>query len=557
MKKLADEFQENVVKVMLARKDLNEENEVIIAKSLDGTKKKKRANKPNEFVTNDDFCPNCGLRLKNMPEDENNFWTEVFQRELRDSDDPAAMMAMGGRGGKPGVLLFRGWGLESRSGSEPQAQMATIRTDIEEARKKLDPAYPFIHGVEDAAKPVELPLAIRGNPENLGPEVPRHFLSILSPGEPPLFSKGSGRLELAEDILKQPIAMRVIVNRIWKGHFGTGIVDSPSNFGTTGERPTNPDLLEYLASSFVKNGMSIKKLHREIMLSSVYQLSSDMDETNAAKDSGNRSYWRFDRKRLEAEQLRDAVLLISGNLDKSLGGPSTDLTPAFTRRTVYGKVSRYKLDEYLQLFDFPAPNISAEKRFTTTVPLQRLFLMNSDFMQAEAEQLAKRVAAEPDNRSRIRKAYLLVYGRDPSEQEIKLGIEYLHAEPMREFEENKNKPAEAPRRWTRRTRRRRRTPLRSHRCGQTDARRRGSGRRRGRCRWRRAHGNGHDGRHGRFRRRIWRRPRAAVAAPDPRSPPPSSTIPPRGAATPRCCSVPASFCSSIRSLCPITNLPIR
>jgi hypothetical protein len=102
------------------------------------------------------------------------------------------------------------------------------------------------------------------------------------------------------------------------------------------------------------------------------------------------------------------------------------------------------LDEYLQLFDFPAPNISAEKRFTTTVPLQRLFLMNSDFMQAEAEQLAKRVAAEPDNRSRIRKAYMLVYGRDPSEQEIKLGIEYLHAEPMREFEENKNKPPEGP-----------------------------------------------------------------------------------------------------------------
>src|SRR5207253_3182530 len=107
-------------------------------------------------------------------------------------------------------------------------------------------------------------------------------------------------------------------------------------------------------------------------------------------------------------------------------------------------VSRYKLDEYLQLFDFPAPNISAEKRFTTTVPLQRLFLMNSDFMQAEAEELAKRVATEPDNRSRIRKIYQLVYGRDPSEQEIKLGIEYLHGEPMKEYEENKNKPAETP-----------------------------------------------------------------------------------------------------------------
>ena len=443
VKKLADEFQENVVRTMLSRKELDEENQVIIAKSLDGTKKKKRADKPNEFVTNDDFCPNCGLRLKNMPEEDNNFWTEVFQRELRDSDDPAAMMAMGGgRGGKPGVLLFRGWGLDSRVGAEPAAQMAALRTDIEEARKKLEPAYPFIHGVEDKKTTSELPLAIRGNPENPGPEVQRHFLSILSPAEPKPFTKGSGRLELAEDILAQPIAMRVIVNRIWKGHFGTGIVDSPSNFGTTGERPTNPELLEYLAADFAKNGMSLKKLHKEIMLSSVYQLSSDLDAANAAKDSGDRFYWRYERKRLEAEQLRDAVLMVSGNLDKTPGGPSAELTPGFTRRTVYGKVSRYKLDEYLQLFDFPAPNISAEKRFTTTVPLQRLFLMNSDFMQAESEQLAKRVAGEPDNRSRIKKAYLLVFGREPSEQEIKLGIEYLHTEPLQEFEENKNKVPE-------------------------------------------------------------------------------------------------------------------
>jgi hypothetical protein len=376
---------------------------------------------------------------------DNNLWTEIFQRELLDSEDPAAMMAMGGRGGKPGVLLFRGWGLESRIGGESQTQMAAIRTDIEEARKKLEPAYPFLHGVQDAEKPVDLPVALRGNPENLGKEVPRHFLSMLTPDEPKPFSKGSGRLELADEILKQPIAMRVIVNRIWKGHFGTGLVDTPSNFGVTGERPTNPDLLEYLAGSFVAGGMSMKKLHREIMLSSVYQLSSENNEANLAKDSGNRLYWRFNRRRLDAEQLRDAVLTVAGNLDDSMGGPSQDLTPAYKRRTVYGKVSRYKLDTYLQTFDFPSPNISAEKRFTTTVPLQRLFLMNSDFMQAESEELAKRVAAEPDNRSRIKKVYLLVYGRDPSEAEIKLGIDYLHAEPMREYEENKNKPPEGGR----------------------------------------------------------------------------------------------------------------
>ena len=445
VKKLADEFQENVVRVMLARKELNEENEIIIAKSLEGTKKKKRANKPNEFITNDDFCPNCGLRLKNLPEEDNNFWTEIFLRELRDSEDPAAMMAMGGgRGGKPGLLLFRGWGLETRIGSEAQVQMAAICNDIEAARRKIEPGYSFIHGVTDAAKPVNLPLALRGNSENLGPEIPRHFLSILSKDEPKPFTTGSGRIELADDILEQPIAMRVIVNRVWKWHFGTGLVDSPSNFGTTGERPTNPELLEYLASRFVKDGMSIKKLHREIMLSSVYQLSADDDAAASAKDSGNRFYWHFTRRRLEAEQLRDGVLLAAGNLDLTPGGPSADLTPGFTRRTVYGKVSRYKLDEYLQLFDFPAPNISAEKRYTTTVPLQRLFLMNSDFMQVEAEDLARRVAAEPDNRARIRKAYQYVFGRDPSEQEIRLGIEYLRTEPLKEYEENKNKPPETP-----------------------------------------------------------------------------------------------------------------
>jgi len=440
VKKLADEFQAEVVRVMLARRELDDENQVIIAKSLEGTKKKKRANKPNEFITNDDFCPNCGLRLKSLPEEENNFWTEVFQRELRDSDDPNAMEM--GRAPKPGVLMFRGWALESRSGSEVQTQMASIRSDIDEARKKIGNGFQYIHGVEDAAKPVNLPLAIRGNPENLGEEIPRHFLSMLAKDEPAPLTKGSGRLELADMIVQQPIAMRVIVNRIWKAHFGTGLVDTPSNFGQTGERPTNPELLEYLASNFAKSGMSMKKLHREIMQSAVYQLSTENNETNYAKDSGNRLYWRFNRKRLEAEQLRDAVLMVAGNLDNAMGGPSAELTPSNVRRTVYGKVSRYKLDEYLQLFDFPAANISAEKRFTTTVPLQRLFLMNSDFMQLESEELAKRLAGEPDNRARINKTYLLIYGRNPNEEEMKLGLEYLKAEPLREYEENKNKPPE-------------------------------------------------------------------------------------------------------------------
>ena len=295
---------------MLARKELNEENEVIVAKSLDGTKKKKRANKPNEFVTNDDFCPNCGLRLKNMPEDDNNFWTEVFQRELRDSDDPAAMMAMGGRGGKPGVLLFRGWGLESRTGAEAQTQMAThphrYRRGSQEARARLSLRS---RRARRSRSPSTYRLRFAAIPENLGPEVPRHFLSMLSPGEPKPFTKGSGRLELAEEILKQPIAMRVIVNRIWKGHFGTGIVDTPSNFGITGERPTNPDLSNTCASSFVEERHvrqeAASRDHAELGLPALQRQRRD----SLAKDSGNRSYWRFDRKRLEAEQLRDAVLM--------------------------------------------------------------------------------------------------------------------------------------------------------------------------------------------------------------------------------------------------------
>ncbi|MBI4904996.1 MAG: PSD1 domain-containing protein [Acidobacteria bacterium] len=439
-KKLAGEFQAEVMRVMLMKKDLAEENEIIAAKALEGTKKKKRANKPNEFITNDDFCPGCGLQLKNMAEKDMNFWTEIFQRELSDTDDPNAMMAMGGRMGKPGVLAFRGWGLESRVGSEAQVQLAAIKSDIDAARKKLDPYYPFAHAVRDLESARNLPISVRGNPENLGPEVPRQFLPVLCDGDPKPFRNGSGRLELAEAIVKQPLAVRVIVNRIWKAHMGTGIVDTPSNFGMMGERPSHPELLEYLSSSFAKSGMSMKKLHRDIMTSAVYQLGTENDEAAFAGDSGNRLYWRANRKRLDAEQLRDSVMLVSGLLDRSMGGPSADLTPSFKRRTVYGKVSRYKLDEYLQLFDFPSPNISAEKRFTTTVPLQRLFLMNSDFMQIQSEELAKRVAKEPNQRARIRKAYELVYGRQPNEKEILAGIEYLKAEPMLEYEERKKAP---------------------------------------------------------------------------------------------------------------------
>ena len=442
--KLADQLQEELVAVMLEKNDLDAQNKVIADKDLDGTKPKKRTDKPSNFVSNKDFNPGALLRFKSMADEDSNFWTEIFQRELKDAEDPNAMMAMNARMGNPGVLLFRGWALESRAGPESQARLKSIQNDVDAARRKLDPFYPFVHGVKDAEEPVNIQLALRGNPETLGDEVPRHFLSVFSAGEPVPLTEGSGRKELAGLIVKQPITMRVMVNRLWKGHFGTGIVDTPSNFGFGGERPTNPELLEYLAQEFVKGGMSVKKLQREIMLSQVYQLSTEDNKLAMDKDSGNRLYWRASRKRMDAEQIRDSVLEISGNLDDAVGGPSQELTPDYKRRTIYGKVSRYKLDSYLQLFDFPPPNISAEKRFTTTVPLQRLFLMNSDFMQLEAEELVKRVATEPTNRARVKKMYNITYGRDPSEQEVVLALDYLHTEPMKEYLENKNKPKDLP-----------------------------------------------------------------------------------------------------------------
>src|SRR6185436_8718418 len=170
------------------------------------------------------------------------------------------------------------------------------------------------------------------------------------------------------------------------------------------------------------------------------QLSTEYVKANFDKDSGNRLYWRADRHRMTAEQVRDSLLFVSGALDDKMGGPSTPLSPSFNRRTIYGKVSRYKLDEYLQLFDFPSPNLSAEKRFTTSVPLQRLFLMNSDFMQQQGELLARRVANETDNTARIQKAYRLIFGRAATDAEVKAGLAFITTEPLKDYEERKAAP---------------------------------------------------------------------------------------------------------------------
>ncbi|MBA3298120.1 MAG: DUF1549 domain-containing protein, partial [Acidobacteria bacterium] len=378
-KKLADEFQTVLLEVMFEQLEIKEENDIIRAKALPGTKMKERANLPHEFVTNDDFCPGCGLELKSLAPERMHLWVDVFERDLR---DPADVGAAEGR--RPGLLSFSGWTLERWLGADRRRYVEDLRSDLAAMRKALPEKYAYVHGVRDIEKPREQKFHIRGNPMREADEVPRRFLQVLSAGAPVPLTRGSGRLGLSQAILEQPITTRVVVNRIWKWHFGTGIVDTPSNFGKLGERPTNPELLEYLSQSFIDHGHSIKKLHRQIMLTSVYRLSTADSTANYAKDAGNRLYWRASRRRMSAEQIRDAVLFVSGALDAKMGGPSVALTPSTTRRTVYGKVSRYKLDPFLQLFDFPAATISAEQRFSTNVPLQRLFFMNSDFMQQQA-----------------------------------------------------------------------------------------------------------------------------------------------------------------------------
>jgi cytochrome c553 len=432
-KKLAEEFQSLLWSVLVEHKEVEDENEVRLTKSLPGFQKREPLFKPSDFKTNDDFCPGCAVELAIMPLERSNLWTDVYREDL-----DAPLLPGEGTEPKPGLLVFRGWGLERHLDGDKRAYLKALRDDVDEAKKALGPRYPFVHGVADVPVPANLHVNVRGNPFNLGDEVPRGFLSVLSPaGGPVRFTRGSGRLELAEAILAQPVALRVIVNRVWKGHFGTGIVDTPSNFGQTGERPVHPELLEYLTTWFRDNGLSIKQLHRAIMLSSVYQLSNDQCQECFDKDSGNRLYWRFNRRRMDAEQIRDAMLSVSGQLDAKLYGPSEPLNPQSARRTVYGKVSRYKLDEYLQLFDFPSPNLSAEQRFTTNVPLQRLFFMNSDFVQQQAEQLAKRVAGEAETDARIQKAYRITLGRAATPAEVKLGVEYLNSEPLKSYEDRK------------------------------------------------------------------------------------------------------------------------
>jgi mono/diheme cytochrome c family protein len=289
----------------------------------------------------------------------------------------------------------------------------------------------------DRERPVDPYVFIRGNPGRRGPSVPRRFLKVLSGPERPAYTQGSGRLELARAIAspENPLTARVMVNRIWMHHFGQGIVRSPSDFGTRSDPPSHPDLLDWLAGTFVERGWSVKAMHRLIVLSRTYRQQSLDRPDGQARDPQNLLLWKQNRRRLEFEALRDSVLAVSGQLDETIGGRPVPLfDPKLRpRRTVYAFIDRQNLDGAFRTFDLASPDASTPKRFVTTVPQQALFLMNHPFL-AEA---ARRTAALPElaeadtPAQRVELLYQRIFNRAPDPNEVSLGLAYVESPAAR------------------------------------------------------------------------------------------------------------------------------
>ena len=285
-------------------------------------------------------------------------------------------------------------------------------------------------------EPRDLNLFIRGNPNRLGEVVPRRFLEVLSNESSQPFHVGSGRLELAQSITGDaaPLAARVIVNRIWGAHFGRGLVATPSDFGQQGERPSHPRLLDDLAARFIDGGWSLKSLHQEMVNSATYRQSSLRETPSAAADPENRWLSRMNRRRLDVEAWRDAMLFASGQLDDRMGGASLELEgEANHRRTLYATVHRREMSTMLLTHDFPDPNAHSPNRGRTTTPLQGLYALNGPLLASQSAALADRLLREVsgDDAARIHEAYWVLYGREPSLQEVELGLEFL-ADPATE-----------------------------------------------------------------------------------------------------------------------------
>lgn len=350
------------------------------------------------------------------------------------------------------ALLAEGTGLFAINGGEVlplldatgQAEHQAQQTALAEFKKSAPPAPSLAHGVRGGGTPMRI--NIRGNVERKGDLAPPGFLQVLKLNEsdtagtkpasdvkpdskPATFS----RLDLANAIAtsQNPLTARVIVNRVWHHHFGRGLVATPSNFGTQGEAPSHPELLDYLAVEFMEHGWSLKWLHRQIVLSATYGLAATNNPQQSAQDADNKYLWRWTPRRLDFESWRDAVLVVTGQLDRTLGGPSQSLE-SHRRRTLYSKISRSKLDGTLAAFDFPDANVSNEKRTSTMVAQQQLFVMNSPFMIDAAKAFAERIEKHSaDEGARLTMAYRWAFGREPTEAERNFGTKYLQSAAMK------------------------------------------------------------------------------------------------------------------------------
>ncbi len=278
----------------------------------------------------------------------------------------------------------------------------------------------------------DVPIFLRGNSKRLGKTAPRGVPRSLQTTHepPPQILNGSGRLELAQWLARpdNPLTARVLVNRIWQHHFGEGLVRTPNDFGNRGERPSNAALLDWLAAQFVESGWSVKTMHRLIMLSSAYQQSSRAPSAALAKDPDNRLFGRMNRRRLEAESIRDSLLAVAGRLDSAIGGPSfADL--AVPRRTVYLQSVRTGpgATDFGRVFDRADPGSIVGKRGESVVAPQALFFLNDPFVSEMARALAARIAGEapPANEPRINRLYALALGRPPTPRELDLGSRFL------------------------------------------------------------------------------------------------------------------------------------
>ena len=352
--------------------------------------------------------------LNPVLEDEN---LEAIRQVLYSDNTPASVPKTLSEGDRNGLLFV------------VRDRLKTMRSKISKLAAVHPGAPPRAHVLRDKVKPVEPYIYVRGVSGNRGPKVPRQFLGHISKDRKP-FTDGSGRLELAKAIVspKNPLTARVLVNRVWTHHFGSGLVQTPSDFGLRARPPSHPALLDYLAYEFVKEGWSIKNLHRWIMLSATYQQLSDNKAEYVREDPDNRLLWKMNRQRISFEALRDTVMQASDQLDLEVGGRPVriDTDPAPTRRTLYGFIDRQNLPSTFRVFDFANPDTHCPERYENVVPQQALYLMNSPFISDQsnkASMLAKR--RSDSGQARIKILYQMMYQRNPTPIEIIEALKFL------------------------------------------------------------------------------------------------------------------------------------